>query len=389
MERSRRTFPRDAFDRVQAWSLRRDDEPRHDTRTASWLGVALGVSFTICFLTGLISHLLQHRPGWFRWPTHPAGLYRITQGLHVASGTAAIPLLLAKLWSVGHHLVRPPKRSVAEIVERLSLVPLVGGSLFLLITGVQNIDYWYAWRFYFPAAHYAAAWVTIGALIVHIGAKAGAARTALTSAPATEDDTAATAPNERRRFLGYVGGLAGVLTAVTVGRAWSPLGNLALLSSRRPGRGPHGLPVNKSAAAAHVGRIDPAAWRLRVHGAGVHERTFTLTELQALPQRRADLPIACVEGWSVAASWRGVPVREVLAAAGVHGRHAVTVRSAEVGGYSVSHLTKEEAAASNTLLAMELDGAPLHPDHGFPLRLIAPDRPGVLQTKWLVEVEVR
>ncbi len=137
---------RRAFDRVQAWSQRRDADPRHDSRTASWLGLALGLAFGVCFLTGLVSHLLQHRPGWFRWPVHPAGLYRITQGIHVAVGTASIPLLLAKLWTVGHHLVRPPERALADIVERLALVPLVGGSLFLLVTGVQNIDYWYVWK---------------------------------------------------------------------------------------------------------------------------------------------------------------------------------------------------------------------------------------------------
>ena len=41
-----------------------------------------------------------------------------------------------------------------------------------------------------------------------------------------------------------------------------------------------------------------------------------------------------------------------------------------------------------TLLALELNGAPLDIDHGYPARMIAPARPGVLQTKWISSLEV-
>jgi len=41
-----------------------------------------------------------------------------------------------------------------------------------------------------------------------------------------------------------------------------------------------------------------------------------------------------------------------------------------------------------TLLALQLHGEDLHLDHGYPCRLIAPNRPGVLQTKWLASVDV-
>ena len=99
-------------------------DPRRGERVASWLGLALGVSFTVCFLTGLYSHFAQHPPSWFTLTARPAGLYRVTQGLHVATGIAAVPLLLAKLWSVYPRLfVWPPVRSVAHALERLSLLP--------------------------------------------------------------------------------------------------------------------------------------------------------------------------------------------------------------------------------------------------------------------------
>jgi DMSO/TMAO reductase YedYZ molybdopterin-dependent catalytic subunit len=56
--------------------------------------------------------------------------------------------------------------------------------------------------------------------------------------------------------------------------------------------------------------------------------------------------------------------------------------------YASSVVDPAHAADADTLLALELNGAPLDLDHGYPVRLIAPDRPGVLQTKWVSRVVV-
>jgi DMSO/TMAO reductase YedYZ molybdopterin-dependent catalytic subunit len=56
--------------------------------------------------------------------------------------------------------------------------------------------------------------------------------------------------------------------------------------------------------------------------------------------------------------------------------------------YSSSVIDPQHAVDPDTLLALELNGEVLDLDHGFPVRLIAPDRPGVLQTKWLRHVVV-
>ncbi|HKN38764.1 MAG TPA: molybdopterin-binding protein, partial [Acidimicrobiia bacterium] len=129
--------------------------PLRSERNAAWLGISLGVAFGICFLTGLLSHLIQHPPGWFSWPARPAGTYRVTQGLHVATGIAAIPLLLVKLWTVYPKLWRfPPFDDAVDALERLSLFPLVSGAIFLLVSGTQNIFHWYPWRFFFPVDHW-------------------------------------------------------------------------------------------------------------------------------------------------------------------------------------------------------------------------------------------
>src|SRR5262245_54139302 len=92
--------------------------PAHSPAVSARVGLWLGVAFGVCMLTGLLSHGIQHPPGWFEWPTRPVSLYRITQGLHVLSGVAAIPLLLAKLWSVYPKLfARPVVRSPWHAIE--------------------------------------------------------------------------------------------------------------------------------------------------------------------------------------------------------------------------------------------------------------------------------
>jgi hypothetical protein len=369
----------------------RDRSDLHETRSAAWLGLALGVTFTVCFLTGLWSHLAQDPPPWFAYPARPTGLYRVTQGTHVVTGTAAIPLLIAKIWVVHPKLGEwPPARSVARGVERLALLPLVGGAVFLLFSGTANVARWYPWSFFFPRAHFWAAWITIGALVVHIGAKATVARDALRTPPRPPDAGRATAP-DRRAFLGGVAAASAALVVATAGGTVSPLSALSVLAQRRPGVGPQGLPVNKSAVGAGVVDLarDPA-YRLVVEGAVDRRLSLTRAELAALPQRAAELPIACVEGWSTSARWRGVPVRHLLDLAGAADGAEVTVESLQPGGrYRTSPLNPDQAGDPDTLLALELRGEPLHIDHGYPVRLIGPNRPGVQQTKWVARLVVR
>jgi DMSO/TMAO reductase YedYZ molybdopterin-dependent catalytic subunit len=363
--------------------------PLHSERLASILGIALGVTFSVCFVTGLISHLIQHPPSWFSWPPRPGGLYRVTQGLHVFTGIASIPLLLGKLWTVYPRLWRwPPITGLVHAIERLSLLPLVGGSLFLLVTGVMNIAYWYPFGFFFPAGHYWGAWITMGALLVHIGAKATAARIALRrNADEEPNDDAGLS---RRGFLAVILGSAGVLVAATIGETFKPLGRFAVLAPRRMNNGPQGFPVNKTAVG--VGVVDAARdpkFTLRIEGAVKRGMSFALGDLRSMPQREAVLTIACVEGWSADALWRGPPVRDLLLLAGVPSEYTVTVESLQESGlYKASVLTQEQAEDPDTLLALYVNDEVLHIDHGYPCRLIAPNRPGVMQTKWVSRLVV-
>ena len=141
----------------------------HDERVAAWLGVWLGISFTVAFVTGLVSHFMQHPPAWMVWPARPVDLYRLTQGTHVICGMATIPLLLAKLWTVYPKFWQwPPLRGLAHALQRAVVLLLVGGSLFQLVTGLFNVDYWYPFPFFFPVAHYWTAYVVFGALLMHV-----------------------------------------------------------------------------------------------------------------------------------------------------------------------------------------------------------------------------
>ncbi len=376
-----------------------------DERVAAILGASLGILFSICFLTGLYSHLQQNPQSWLPIQPRPAGLYRLTQGLHVASGIASVPVLIAKLWLVWpRFVVFPLAKRASHFVERIGLFPLVAGGVFMTFSGVANIAQWYPWKFSFTASHFWMAWVTMGAIVAHVGAKWAIARRALarpSRRPAlaaadpvlgtTAEVSADASPGlSRRGLLGTVAAASGVLTLTTLGQTFGPLRRLSLLAPRDPAKGPQGYPVNRGAANAGV--VDLArspAYRLEVSGRVTRPLSLDLTQLQALPAHDAGLPIACVEGWSYSAAWRGVRIRDLLSMAGAAPDRTVLLESLEAQGvYRTSTLDADQAADHDTLLATHLDGQPLAIDHGFPCRLIAPNRPGVLQTKWVTKVVV-
>ncbi len=359
-------------------------------RLTSQLGLWLGLAFGICFLTGLLSHLIQHPPGWFWWPSRPVWLYRVTQGLHVATGLATVPLLGAKLWSVYPKLFTwPPARTPLHALERGSVAVLVAAALFQMVTGILNVARWYPpMGFFFTTAHYWTAWLAIGALLLHIAVQLPVIRRSLTGETAPADPV--TGGLRRRGLLATVAASATVITVATVGETVPALGPVSVLGPRRPDLGPQRLPVNTSARAAQVvtAALDPA-YRLQV--TGPHgTRLLSNADLDALPHRTVSLPIACVEGWSADAVWTGIRIADLLALVGVpDGNAQVLVESLQKHSrYASSVLAPPHTRDPLTLLARRLDGQPLHLDHGYPARLIAPNRPGVLQTKWVAALTV-
>ncbi|MBB5157144.1 molybdopterin-dependent oxidoreductase [Saccharopolyspora phatthalungensis] len=393
----------------------------------SVFGLVLLAGLPIVIITGLLSYIAygprfgQAFPpdvGWlhlpyFDWPTRPSWLYRLNQGVHVGLGLVLIPVVLAKLWSVVPRLFSwPPARSMAEVVERASLLLLVGGILFEIVTGVLNIQYDYVFGFSFYTAHYFGAWVFLGAFLVHVVVKLPRMLRALrsrsfraemrTSRAQTRpeaqdaDGLVAAEPAEatlsRRGALLLVGGGALAVAAVTAGQTIDGIRSSALLlpRGRSYGLGANDFQINRTAAAAAINPGDIAqGWRLALTG-GPHLVALDRASLLALPQHTAALPIACVEGWSTLQTWSGVRLRDLASLAGVPHPRWAHVRSLEqVGAFNQAMLQANQVLDPDSLLALRVNGVDLALDHGFPARIIAPAVPGVHNTKWVQSIEFR
>lgn len=394
----------------------------------SVFGSVLLVGLPVVILTGLLSYIAygpqfgQAIPGdvgWlklptFDWPTDPSWLYRLTQGLHVGLGLVLVPVVLAKLWSVIPRLFAwPPARSVAQLLERISLLMLVGGVLFEIITGVLNIQYDYIFGFSFYTAHYFGAWVFIAGFVMHVaiklprlleGLRSRSMRAVLrtsrrdTAADPYESDGLSPADPDpatisRRGALALVGGGAALVAVLTAGQTiggWTRQAALLLPRGRTRGDGPNDFQVNRTAAAA---RLTPDLtgdrWRLTLTG-GPSPVVLDRATLTALPQHTARLPIACVEGWSTTETWTGVPLRDLARLAGVPSPTAAFVRSVERrGAFNRASLQRNQVLHPDALLALKVNGVDLSPDHGFPARIIVPALPGVHNTKWVGSIDFR
>ena len=377
------------------------------TAVTARLGRALGIAIGICFLTGLLSYY-QYKPwGWLPPPADPAWGYRVTQGLHVATGTAALPLLLVKLWSVYPNLFRwPPLRSLRHAIERASVAVLVAAALVQLSTGLFAAMHWYPFGWDFPSVHLYLAFVVVGSVLLHVGVKLPDIRYGLQTKVADGDvltevpwwqnpashsvagklPPPATPGLTRRGLLTATGAGLGIVVISTVGQAVTPLERFGLLAVRQPSRGPQGVPVNRTAEQAGVLAAATAAdWRLQVGGPRPY--ALTLAEMERLPAREVELPLAGVEGWSISARWRGVPLPDLVQRAGGGPDSVVRVESLEQR-WPFRRSTIAGPQLARALLATHLNGERLSLDHGYPLRLVAPNRTEVLSTKWLARVEV-
>ncbi|MEU8441177.1 molybdopterin-dependent oxidoreductase [Streptomyces microflavus] len=387
--------------------------PVRGARFTAVLGLVLLVGLTLLFVTGLLSYAAYNPDldpvndktpdkGWlgfylFAWPSGPHWLYRLTQGLHVTVGIVLVPVLLAKLWSVIPRLFAlPPARSVGHALERISLLLLVGGALFEFLTGLLNIQLDYLFPGSFYTLHFYGAWVFLAGFVAHVALKLPQAVRVLRSGiPRGEPDPLA-APDplpatlSRRGALAMVGAGSLLLLVTSVGRSFDgPLRRIALLTPRggtEQGPGPNAFQVNKTAAAVRIAPADTGErWRLTVRGpAG--ELRFSRAELLAMEQHSAALPIACVEGWSTSDQlWRGVRLSDLAALAGYPDSPPdVFVESLQrSGSFRKAALRDNQVRDGRSLLALEVNGAPLSPDHGYPARIIVPAAPGVLNTKWV------
>jgi DMSO/TMAO reductase YedYZ molybdopterin-dependent catalytic subunit len=399
------------------------------------LGLPLLAGLPVVFVTGLLSYAAYNpdlspvndeTPGkgllgfyLFSWPTDPAWLYRLTQGVHVTLGLALVPIVAFKLWSVLPRLFQwPPVRSPAHLLERASLLLLVGGAWFELVTGILNIQTWYTFPGSFYPLHFYGAWLFIAGFAVHLAVKLPTMTRALRGRSLARELRAglagtrreppeagylvSLAPAEptisRRGVLAFAGASSGLVAALSVGQSiGGALRRTALLAphGQDVAGGPGAFQVNKTAASVGIkASAVGAGWRLTLRADGRDgQRPVVLRRAGLLRMRQqvASLPIACVEGWSTNdQAWAGVRLRDLAQLAGVGHPSSVLVQSLERGGaFSRTVLSTGQIMDERSLLALRVNGSDLTLDHGYPARVIVPANPGVHNTKWVASLTFR
>ncbi|HVL88903.1 MAG TPA: molybdopterin-dependent oxidoreductase, partial [Actinomycetota bacterium] len=160
-----------------------------------------------------------------------------------------------------------------------------------------------------------------------------------------------------------------------------------------------------------IPHVDEAEWRLRIGGAVESPMSLALHELQAMPSKTLTVTMECAgngrallnprpvsQPWRheavSTATWTGVPLRNLLEVANPlaeavdlvftgadHGTERGIEQDYQRG------LSLEDAGAPEVLLAYAMNGEPLPPQHGAPLRLLIPGWYGMASVKWLHKVE--
>lgn len=133
-------------------------------------------------------------------------------------------------------------------------------------------------------------------------------------------------------------------------------------------------------------RFDPSAWRFRAWGAVEQEVEWTWEEFRELPTVEVEADFHCVTKWSKRGlRWRGVPVREVLARVRPQ-EYAVQAMAHCMEGYT-TNVPLAYLEAEDSLLATEMDGKALSPEHGAPVRLLVPQLYAWKSAKYLHGLE--
>jgi DMSO/TMAO reductase YedYZ molybdopterin-dependent catalytic subunit len=198
-------------------------------------------------------------------------------------------------------------------------------------------------------------------------------------------------------------------------------------------------PADKFFVVSHYNQpaLKAADWRLRIGGLVARPRSLTLADLKSRPRREVDFTLECSGNTGLPffiggignARWAGTPLAPLLRQAGVlekgvevvfwgddAGKRTIrdnsgvldpdgngvvgprgtgTVVSDGEGGLDLTiteqfarSMTLDDALNPENLLCYRMNGRPLPPEHGFPVRLIAPGWYGVANVKWLTRIEV-
>jgi DMSO/TMAO reductase YedYZ molybdopterin-dependent catalytic subunit len=190
----------------------------------------------------------------------------------------------------------------------------------------------------------------------------------------------------RRKFLTLA------TSALTIGSLPGALRALAE-STRAPAGRWGGITPNADFYITSYGRtppVDPAEWRLKIHGLVANPMELDLTTVKSLPPVKETLTLECIgnppNGSAIGnAVWVGPKLKPLLERARPSGKAVYAALRAADGyatGIPIDELMREE-----NFLPYFMNGVALPPEHGYPLRIFIPGKYGMKQPKWLTEIE--
>jgi DMSO/TMAO reductase YedYZ molybdopterin-dependent catalytic subunit len=138
-------------------------------------------------------------------------------------------------------------------------------------------------------------------------------------------------------------------------------------------------------------------WRLVVDGLVDKSLQLSLAELRQLPSRTQITRHDCVEGWSCIGKWTGVPLKEVLERANLKANAKYIVfhcadtleQTLDGTGQYYESIDLVDALHPQTILAYDMNGAPVPVEHGAPLRLRVERQLGYKMAKYVMRIEAR
>jgi len=139
-----------------------------------------------------------------------------------------------------------------------------------------------------------------------------------------------------------------------------------------------------------IPEIDPGDWTLDVGGLVSDPFELTYDQIMGMPRESVFATLETIsnpQGGSLIgnAVWTGVPFSHIMEMAGLDENVLEAVFYCE-DGYSTS-ITIEEAAQEGVMAAYSMNGKPLAPEHGFPVRMVVPEKYGMKWPKWINEIE--
>ena len=157
-----------------------------------------------------------------------------------------------------------------------------------------------------------------------------------------------------------------------------------------PARLPPGQYVTERFPVLHVGDVPeygPGQWDLTINGLVDQSFTIGLDELKAMPSVTLTFDIHCVTKWSkFDTSWTGVPVRDLLARAGVQKSAKFVIEHAEFG--YTTNLPLADITTEQAIVAYAYEGEAIEAIHGGPVRIVLPHLYFWKSAKWVRSLEL-